>query len=61
MREVNEGSTTMLRVLNAVILCENSLVAWEKKESDPVSSPLNAKAGTFSYAGYLYSVSTHLH
>ena len=61
MREVNEGSTTMLRVLNAVILCANSLVAWKKKESDPVSSPLNAKAGTFSYAGYLYSVCRQLH
>lgn len=61
MREVNEGSTTMLRVLNTVILRANSLVAGKKKESDPVSSPLNTKAGTFSYTGYLYSMCRHLH
>lgn len=32
MREVNEGSTATLRVLNAELLCANSLVAWERKK-----------------------------
>lgn len=41
--------------------CANSSIAWKKEESDPVSSPLTVKAGTFSRARYLYSVCKQLH